>query len=588
MTTATETTENLTVLKMLDDPTNSIGILKQVLSHILSNSDDESDAALHAWIKKKGANVEDLKQELISELKQKIAALEQGPVRPGMFLRNLEGRFGVGHALEHRVEIILNDGSSVMALLPEPDKIGKLRRGDTVLLDAQARVVIASIPTSDPVGDEAKLVRRVGPDKVEVEIEHQGVCLLHAGADLVEGLDRGDVLPGHMVIVCPQRRTAFCGVPPEDGRSHFEFLDKDPVPDVSVDRDIASPSPFIARLTDHVKREMLMPELGRQYRLNRASTMFLSGVSGSGKTLNILGFHRQVYELMSDITGIPVDELPPRVIRFSASKILSKWYGESEQRIGKVFDEVEALTAERVVGRDGIEYELPVIVIAEEIDGLTRERGSSHDAVDDRVLTTILQRLDTTAKKLRESLVIMLFTSNVPDLMDPAFIRRAGAMVEHFGRLDRRSFVGVLTKKTSGMPFVPEAGAAGSEAIAGLAAWIYGANSDTSSGLVELTYAGSTQPQARGRRDFLTGALVERAVQQAANEACEAQQDGVARPGLSTASLARALQDQVQSIVQQLTEHNVRHYLDVPQGVRVAVVRQIPDQNPIPTELLRA
>jgi hypothetical protein len=89
------------------------------------------------------------------------------------------------------------------------------------------------------------------------------------------------------------------------------------------------------------------------------------------------------------------------------------------------------------------------------------------------------------------------------------------------------------------------------------------------------------------RRDFLTGALVDRAVQEAAAEACRAEQMGCDRPGLTPAALKTALDRQVRSIVEQLHPHNVANHLDLPDGVRVVGVRRL-DQPPVlPAELER-
>jgi hypothetical protein len=53
-------------------------------------------------------------------------------------------------------------------------------------------------------------------------------------------------------------------------------------------------------------------------------------------------------------------------------------------------------------------------------------------------------------------------------------------------------------------------------------------------GLVEITFAGATQADLRYRRDFLTGAVVQRAVQEAATEAWQAEGTGIGRPGSRT------------------------------------------------------
>ena len=86
----------------------------------------------------------------------------------------------------------------------------------------------------------------------------------------------------------------------------------------------------------------------------------------------------------------------------------------------------------------------------------------------------------------------------------------------------------------------------------------------------------------------MTGALVDRAVQQAAAEACKAERAGVTRPGLSSASLVSTFDRQVRAVVDQLHRDNVGQYLDLPDGVRVGSVRRIEQPPLLPWELERA
>ena len=130
------------------------------------------------------------------------------------------------------------------------------------------------------------------------------------------------------------------------------------------------------------------------------------------------------------------------------------------------------------------------------------------------------------------------------------------------------------------------AGPDGAAAITDITSWLFGANADEA--VVETVYAGSTTPVIRYRRDFLTGALVDRSIRQAATEACRQHEEGSEDPGVTTAMLAHALAEQVENIVRQLTEHNVHHYVDVPGGSRVASVRPLTTTRSIPAELERS
>ena len=55
--------------------------------------------------------------------------------------------------------------------------------------------------------------------------------------------------------------------------------------------------------------------------------------------------------------------------------------------------------------------------------------------------------------------------------------------------------------------------------------WLFSANGHDR-GQVELTFVGASTPVVKHRRDFLTGAMVDRAVQQAAHDARRAERRG--------------------------------------------------------------
>jgi hypothetical protein len=118
-----------------------------------------------------------------------------------------------------------------------------------------------------------------------------------------------------------------------------------------------------------------------------------------------------------------------------------------------------------------------------------------------------------------------------------------------------------------------------------LTAWLFGPNVDQ--GVVELTYAGSTTPVIKYRRDFLTGALVDRAVQAAATEACRETNASSPSGGITMVQLVRALDRQVMCVVAQLREHTVGSFTDLPDGMRVASLRRLPQPARLPIEMVR-
>ena len=262
----------------------------------------------------------------------------------------------------------------------------------------------------------------------------------------------------------------------------------------------------------------------------------LAGPSGTGKTYSIYALWHEMYRTMSEVTGVPIDDLPPRVIRLRMSEVLSHWLGDSDKNLDRFFQEVEQLSGEPFIGADGKSYTLPVLCILEEIDGVARARGQ--DPIYDRILTTALQRLDTTRPELRGKLILFIATTNVPEQVDAAFLRRVAGTVERFGRLQRGDFAAVLDKQISDRPVAETNGVgqngARSRMISAVTASLYGpAHADAVQ--VELSYAGSANWDSKYRRDFLTASVVDRALQVAAASASHAENRGEAEtPGLTT------------------------------------------------------
>ena len=278
---------------------------------------------------------------------------------------------------------------------------------------------------------------------------------------------------------------------------------------------------------------------------------------------------------MSEHTGAPVEALPPRVMRLRAAEFLSKWLGDSDKNLARFFDEMEQLADEEFVTDDGRCFRLPVLVILEEADGVARGRGD--EPVHDRILTTMLQRLDATHACVSDRLILFVATTNVAHLVDPAFLRRVGGAVVRFGRLTRREFMAVLDKQLVGRPLACDPGEAEPEArrrlVAEVSSWVHGPV-HARQPLVELTFAGSTSRVAKSVADFLTAAHVELAVQRAAEAGCLREAADNAPATLDRATLLGAIEEAARATVDQLTEANTHQYLDLPDGVRVASVHR--------------
>ncbi|MEM3328489.1 MAG: ATP-binding protein [Saccharolobus sp.] len=124
----------------------------------------------------------------------------------------------------------------------------------------------------------------------------------------------------------------------------------------------------------------------------RAYGIILFGPPGTGKTL--------MAKALANKLGWAFFELRP-------SKILSKWYGESEFLIDSFFDQVESST--------------PAVLFIDELDSLAMSRQEDIHEVTHRIVNIMLMRLqDLHEKNLR---VLIIGATNVPQEIDEAFLR---------------------------------------------------------------------------------------------------------------------------------------------------------------------
>lgn len=569
------------VAMLLDNEVPDV-MRRALLADLCGRDEAESRRAID-WLLRAAATGGGAEARYAAMCRELEATLEQwkaGPLRSALLLATVSTPGQI-----RRAKVLLGDGSPAYCAFPDDELAARLRRGDAVWLEAQGRAVLFGDEAAQSLGEEATLLRRVDSERVEVELAERGRAVFLATARLLDQFESGEAVPGASILICPSRRLAFATVPDAEGCSHLRYLVREPPPDVLVERDIGAPPEFLGELALQLESELLDPSVRRRYRLPRLQTRMLAGPTGTGKTLCIQAFWRLMYEVVARCLGVTLESLPPRVLRLRASQVLSEWLGRSEKNLDRFFDEVQEVAAQPLLLPDGREVELPVLVIIEECDGLARERGD--EAIYDRIQTTLLQRLDA-ADGLRDKLVYVLCSTNVESLIDPAFLRRVGGRVVHFGRLDRRGFRAVLDRHLYRRPL---AAALGTDPVAGrrrlsseLEGWLYSSNG-FDHGLVELSFAGQSSPEIRRRRDFLTGALVELAVQQACDEACEAERLGVGEPGLDARGLLSALDGQIRALAQRLRPENVSQYLTVPDGARVLNVRRIEQPEFQPYEL---
>ncbi|MFW3146017.1 MAG: AAA family ATPase [Thermoplasmatota archaeon] len=151
---------------------------------------------------------------------------------------------------------------------------------------------------------------------------------------------------------------------------------------------------------EDVKREvrnalmvpLLEPEMATKYGVKPSKGVLLFGPPGCGKTLMLRAV---ASDLNVDMIGI------------KCSDVMSKWYGESENLVASLFEEARARS--------------PCILFLDEIDAIAKRRDFySTDDVTPRVLSIMLSEMDGMDEA--EGIIIVA-TTNMPDLVDPALMR---------------------------------------------------------------------------------------------------------------------------------------------------------------------
>ncbi|MEO7278187.1 MAG: CDC48 family AAA ATPase [Sphingomicrobium sp.] len=158
------------------------------------------------------------------------------------------------------------------------------------------------------------------------------------------------------------------------------------------------------RLREGVELPLKHPEAFRRLGIRPAKGFLLYGPPGTGKTL---------------LAKAAAREAEANFIATKSSDLLSKWYGESEQQIARLFSRARQVA--------------PTIIFIDELDSLVPARGGGlgEPQVTERVVNTILSEMDG-LEELQN--VVVIGATNRPTLIDPALLRP--------GRFDELIYVG--------------------------------------------------------------------------------------------------------------------------------------------------
>jgi len=183
------------------------------------------------------------------------------------------------------------------------------------------------------------------------------------------------------------------------------------VPNIGWD-DIGGLDEAQLKLKEGIELPLKNPEAFHKLGIRPAKGFLLYGPPGTGKTL---------------LAKAVAKEAEANFISIKSSDLLSKWYGESEQQIARLFARARQVA--------------PCVILIDEIDSLVPARGMGggmgEPQVTARVVNTILAEMDG-MEELQS--VVLVGATNRPALVDPALLRP--------GRFDELVYVG--TPSTAG------------------------------------------------------------------------------------------------------------------------------------------
>ncbi|WP_338600933.1 CDC48 family AAA ATPase [Sulfolobus tengchongensis] len=147
------------------------------------------------------------------------------------------------------------------------------------------------------------------------------------------------------------------------------------------------------KIREIVELPMRHPEIFQHLGIEPPKGILLYGPPGVGKTLLARALANEIGAYFTSING---------------PEIMSKFYGESEQRLREIFEEAEK--------------NAPAIIFIDEIDAIAPKREEVTGEVEKRVVAQLLTLMDGIKGRGK---VIVIGATNRPDAVDPA-LRRPG------------------------------------------------------------------------------------------------------------------------------------------------------------------
>jgi transitional endoplasmic reticulum ATPase len=252
---------------------------------------------------------------------------------------------------------------------------------------------------------------------------------------LLEGrvVTKGDIIPVNMMgnkigflvtTVIPSNGPALIG-------GHTEFIigpapksTSKAIPRVNYE-DIGGLRNEIQKVREMIELPMRHPEIFDRIGIEAPKGVLLYGPPGTGKTL---------------LAKAVANETNANFFSIGGPEIMSKFYGESEERLRETFKEAQE--------------NAPSIIFVDEIDSIAPKREEVSGDVEKRVVSQLLTLMDGLQSRGK---VVVIGATNRPDALDPA-LRRPGRFDREIeiGIPDQNGRLEILEIHTRGMPLTDE------------------------------------------------------------------------------------------------------------------------------------
>lgn len=206
----------------------------------------------------------------------------------------------------------------------------------------------------------------------------------------------------------------------EESEKAIQAAKGDGAPSISYE-DIGGIKNEVSRLREMIELPLRHPELFKRLGVEAPKGVLLHGPPGTGKTL---------------LAKAVAHETNANFYTIGGPEIMSKFYGESEERLREVFKKAEE--------------NAPAIIFIDEIDSIAPKREEVSGEVERRVVAQLLSLMDGMSSRGK---VVVIGATNRINAIDPA-LRRPGRFDREIeiGVPDRDGRLEILQIHTRGMP----------------------------------------------------------------------------------------------------------------------------------------